>query len=294
MMKKLVAVGAVLAGLFLPPGVLSAGTIFWKAAGRGGTVYMLGSVHVASPGLYPLPDAIEQAFERSEFLVVEANILQNSMDMGLMTTIQEKGLLPEGRTLRDEIPADVYATLTSACAEIGADMENFNGMKPWLAAVNFEQMALMQSGFDPTAGIDLHFLNKASGNKQILELESVNFQLDLIAGLDGELQVSLLKSMVTESRQIKDEVTQVMDYWKQGNGEKIAALANEQFDPADRQSAALFRKLITERNYGMADKIESYLSAGKTYFVVVGAGHLLGKEGIVELLRKKGITVTNQ
>jgi uncharacterized protein YbaP (TraB family) len=270
-----------------------AGTLFWKATSTTGTVYLLGSVHMATPEPYPLPEPIEQAFAGADFLAVEANVLAAAGEpAALMRTIQEQGYNPDGTTLRDVLPRAVYAAFTDACAEYGIDPVSFEPMKPWLAAVNFEQTVLMRSGYDPGSGIDMHFLTAASGHKDILELESVDFQFGLFADLDRDLQAELLRQTLAESRQIKEDTARLLEYWRQGDGEKLAAYATASFDRTDPGSALLYRRLITDRNRTIAAKIEGYLRTPQTYFVVVGAGHLLGPDGIVELLRKKGFRLT--
>jgi uncharacterized protein YbaP (TraB family) len=149
---------------------------------------------------------------------------------------------------------------------------------------------MLRLGFDPQYGIDLYFLSKAAGNKEVLELESMEQQINLLAGFTPEQQTAFLEQTVNEAEQLPEATRKIKDLWKNGEGEKIYEFTEQSFDESGEWASFLYRKLIIDRNLTMAGRIKEYLAAPKTYFVIVGAGHLLGRQGIVELLKDHGFT----
>ncbi len=282
-----------ISGLIFPP-LLHAkpGSLFREISSPSGKVYVLGSIHMADASIYPLPSAIENAFEKSDAVVVEANALSALSDAGILAGLQSRGYHTDGKTLRDDVPAAVYKSFEKACAASGLDMTMFDMMRPWLAALTLQAMDMLKSGFDPQYGIDVYFLQKAQGRKDIRELESMGYQLDLLSGLDNSLQSLFLESTVEESGRIKETMARLLALWKQGDAEALSDEALSSSSADKQKYAPLYRELVTKRNYRMAARIEELLKEQKTFFVIVGAGHVPGKDGIVEILRRKKYAVT--
>jgi hypothetical protein len=238
--------------------------------------------------VYPLNRAIEDAFEKSDFLAVEADVSDiGRIDMG---GLLGKALYQENDALEDHVSRDTYGIVQKEVERLGLPVELVNKQKPWFLALTLPSMELMNAGYDPNFGIDKYFLTKAQGSKKILELESVNYQIDLLAGLPDNEQELLLLYEFKDLEALTREVDKLVGAWKSGN---VRAMETFMTKPIadERKFYPIYEKLIIVRNRNMASKIENYLQSSGTYFVVIGAGHLISNKGIIQLLKDRGYSV---
>ncbi|HXX80486.1 MAG TPA: TraB/GumN family protein [Thermodesulfovibrionales bacterium] len=260
-------------------------TFLWKVDSKSATVYVLGSLHVLKREMYPLPEKIENAFSKSDVLVVEANINELSPE-GILGMIG--GALYMGNEgLEGHLSKDTYELAKTRLNRFGMPIELFDKSKPWFLALMITALEMQRLGFDPEYGIDTHFLKKAEGRKRIMELESVAYQINLLSTLsDGEQELFLLYSL-RDLDILAREMDTLTKAWSTGDTDALESVVSRgaQEDP---RIITIYEKLVYERNMTMASRIEGFLRAGGRYFVVVGAGHLVGKKGIIELLKKKG------
>ena len=264
----------------------------WKATFGGHTAWLLGSVHVASESMYPLAPAIEAAFAASPTLVVEADI--DTLDTGkVQAQILEKGMYPPEQSLKGSLPPSLYAEVEKKVPPLGIPMSVADRMRPWLLALTVTSLRMQQMGLTSENGIDIHFLKLARGQKEILELESADFQLHLLSGFSDELQRLFLEQTLDDPLSTKEEVEKMIRFWRSGDAAGIEDLlfSDRRKEP---QLEPVFVKLFDERNIAMAAKIEGYLRAGKDALVVVGAGHLVGETGILRRLSEHGIALEQQ
>ena len=268
--------------------------MFWKVKDVKGNdkVYLLGSIHVVPDNIYPLKKEILSSFEAADFLVVEADAANIDMAKVQQMTM-EKGMYKPGNDLKKNISEKLYKDLAEELKKTGmVTIDNVGTMKPWLIALTLSQLQLMKMGLNMENGIDMHFLKLAKDKKKILELESAAFQIELLSGFSDELQVEFLKSSVEESDKLKEKFDGMVESWKKGDAGELVKVIKEEYKDKPKLQP-IYKKLIDDRNITMTDKIEGYLNdkTDKKYFVVVGAGHLVDKGGIVDLLKNKGFKV---
>ena len=254
----------------------------WEAVGEKGKAYLLGSIHLAREDLYPLDEVIESAFARSETLVVEVDI--NQLDEGaFQLQALGAGIYGDGRSLKSELSSDALAKLQSFLKERGVPFGPFSIMKPWLAAISVTAMETLRLGYKPEFGIDKHFLDQAERDgKPVSALETADFQIRLLSEFSEELQLLFLSETLDDIARIPDVVDELVTAWKRGDAETIENVLLEA--AGDARLKPLYDKLFYRRNVDMASKIADLLDSGGSWFVVVGAGHLVGDEGIIRLL----------
>lgn len=282
-----------LIGLFLLSGAAVCETekaFLWKVQSDGPPTYLLGSIHVATKDFYPLPEQVELGFESSQVLAVEVNI--NEIDPLSMTSIvMESAFYQDEDSLKEHISPETYELVQDRLEEFGVDITTLDKAKPWFIAMMISNLELQKLGFDPSYGVDKHFLDLAvKENKKIVELESFDFQIRLLQGFSDKDQELFLSYEMMNQDTMQKEVEELMSAWKSGDAEGMEALL---FKPLKENSdlRPIYEELFYKRNALMADKVESYLKTKQGHFVVVGSGHLLGEEGIVAVLRKKGYKV---
>lgn len=164
----------------------------------------------------------------------------------------------------------------------------FERLKPAVAAVTLTALELQKLGFDPEYGLDKYFYTRAQKHeKPVTALETVDFQFDLLNGFAKEESESLMKTTLEDIGKIRKECADMIAAWRTGDADKLDKLLNE----ASRESPALFKRLLTDRNHNWMPKIRSWTQGNQNVLVIVGAGHLVGKEGVVALLRNEGLKV---
>jgi uncharacterized protein YbaP (TraB family) len=260
----------------------------WKVQSEGNTVYVLGSLHMLRQEDYPLHKNIEDAFSKSDVLAVEANI--NDVTNLDLQTLMEKAFYPENETLEDHVSQETYEIIKKETERLGLPLMFVDRQKPWFLALSLTSMELLKLGFNPIYGIDMHFMNKASGKKEIVELESLEYQIDLLSNFSDDDQESFLLYTLRDLHVFEQELQSMITAWKRGDPEALESIMKKS-TAGDIDMSTVYEKLINERNRNMVGKIEGYLEEDETYFVIVGAGHLVGEKGIIEILRDKGYTV---
>jgi uncharacterized protein YbaP (TraB family) len=293
-MKRLnrIAAAVLAAGSLAGGGVAQAQearTLLYRVEGASGaTVYMLGSIHLLSADAYPLPQPVQNAYADAERVVFET-----SLD-SLMARQQEmalRGMYQGGKTLRSELPAEVYAQVQAAApalAPLGLTMPVLDRMEPWLVALMFQAVEWQKAGLTPEHGVDMHFSGRAKQDgKPVGGLEPVELQLSLFDGMPAEAQVAFLKQSLEEAPETAEQMRQIVAAWRAGDAARIDAIMNESLD----ESPALYARMLTDRNAAWVPQIEQLLRGGDDVLVVVGAAHLVGEQSVVKMLRDRGYTV---
>lgn len=266
--------------------VASARGLFWRADVGPSTLFLLGSVHVARPDIYPLDPIIEGAFAESDVLVLEL-ALDESAQVGAARRMMELGTLPPGQRLSDVLQPETWKLLERTQRERGQSMFGLRGFRPWFVALTLTTQALERQGFSAANGIDEHFRRAADGRKRIEALETVDGQLNLFASLTSDAEEQLLRQTLEEIDEYATELDAAFRLWSAGDAPGLDRLM---VAPMQGEYPEMFERLFAARNRAMTDRILEMAKAPGRYFVVVGAGHLVGRVGIVELLGARGIT----
>ena len=266
---------------------------FWQVTSDTATVYLLGSIHFADKSFYPLRQEIENAFSRCEYLVVELDV--NKVDAEIYNSLlSQKGVYKDGKTIKDVISNETWLQLQKRLDQLNINYDVIKNYRPGVLVLTLTAMQVMHMGFDPQLGIDVHFLLEATRQaKNIIELETLEQQINLFLNIpDGEL---LLKESLYSLDESELMMANMVSYWKYGDETQMNKLLFEDAIEDYPVFSEIYDRLFYERNEQMTLKIDAMLkqkAAGKTfYFVVVGAGHLIGEKGIVNSLKEKGYDV---
>jgi uncharacterized protein YbaP (TraB family) len=263
-------------------------SFLWRVQSKTNTVYVLGSLHFSKREVYPLNPQIERAFDQSEFLVVEANINDiGKMDIQKMI---ESAFYPADDTLERHVTAETYEWVKKEMSGLGIPLELINKQRPWFLAMTLASLESLKLGLDANLGIDKYFLTKAEGKKKIFELESLDYQIDLLSSLSDKDQELFLLYTLKDLKLMEEELSKLVQAWISGDAKGMESLLTKGISE-DARLSSIFDKLVYERNKAMALKIEGFLRTQETYFVIVGAGHLVGDQGIIEILKGKGYLI---
>jgi uncharacterized protein YbaP (TraB family) len=263
------------------------GSVFmWKAQKDGAAVYLLGSVHALKQESYPLPEVIEAAFDSSAVVVFE-------IDLDEMTSkavqMLEAGSLQDGQTLEQVVGPDMWSRFSTKMNAAGMPSGMFQFMEPWMAALTLTSFELEKAGYSAASGIDSHFWNRAGeAGKQRLALETVEFQIGLFAELTPEQSLEFLAFTIADLETIIPLMEELATSWREGNVAYVQDVTVSEFD----EYPDLYERLNSARNRAWMPAIEELLAGPRDAMVIVGAMHLVGEDGIVEMLRQRGYTVT--
>ena len=257
----------------------------WKVEGRTNAMYLLGSIHFLKKDFYPLPQPIEDAYKQSQVVVFETDLGEMDSPEAQIKMVQS-GKAAEGETLKDVLSKETYAKLEAHLAESGLPIAVFDPLRPWMVAVALITTELVKLGYNPEEGVDKYFHGKVKKDKkEIVSLETLDFQLGLFTGLTKQEQDAMLRETLQEISNFKKDLQGIIDAWKTGDTQALEKFMLE----AMRDYPQLHKKLLIDRNKQWVDKLQKLHASGKTVFVVVGAAHLVGKDSVVDLLNAKGL-----
>ena len=260
----------------------------WMVEGAANRVYLLGSVHLLRAQDHPLPQVIDEVYDEAETLYMELDM--DDLDPVLMqSTINRLGMLDEGTSLRDLMGEELYAEAMAVAMDLEMPLEMLERTEPWLAAITVEQLALARIGFNPAYGVEMHLLKKATKDgKTILGFESVEQQLAYLDGLSLDAQRELLMQTLTESAAIREIMDDLILAWRSGDIDFLERTLLEDVSGYPE----LYDTIVASRNRLWVDTIDELLEHGEDYLVVVGALHLVGEDGVPQLLEQRGVKIT--
>lgn len=290
-MKKL-RIGRWILGLWLAiaaGGAVSAAPhhVFWQVKGKHNSVYLLGSIHMLkSTDTALLPDAVA-AYRHCKALVMEVDLNDANL-ASLLGDDAELETLPADQSLSQVVGQDLFAQLVAQTEPLGLDADTLSRFQPWFAALMLQELELAHAGFDPAAGIDERFAQMAAADhKPVIGLETVSEQLGFFSHLSLDEQRGYLRSTLEDAKDSQADTEAVVRAWRNGDTAQLEQLLRE----GSAESPRLFQSLTTDRNQRWLPKITALLGEEQDYLVVVGALHLVGHDGLVELLQRAGYDV---
>jgi hypothetical protein len=259
----------------------------WRVAGAHNSIYLLGSIHLLRSSDHPVPDAIYDAYAHADVLVMELDMddLDPLADQAL---VSELGLIRDSRTLRDFMGEAKYAETESLANALQIPMALLEQAEPWYAAISVEVLMLMRAGFNQADGIEAHLSGFAARDrKEIRGLETTREQLELLDGLSLDTQREMLLQALTESMDLANLMDDLIAAWRHGDLDFLEKnlLADMQGQPE------LHKVIVVERNHNWVGQIEELLDDNDDYLIVVGTLHLVGDDGVPNLLAALGYEV---
>jgi uncharacterized protein YbaP (TraB family) len=261
----------------------------WRIERDGRIGWLVGSIHVLTPDYYPLPATMEKAFMRSVTLMEEVDQRELATPE-FASLVYQKGFYQSNHTLENEVSKETFAAIRARVEKLGLDIDRFQRMKPWLAGITLMALEVKKGGFDAAHGLDLHFFQKAPRmGKKFRALETAADQIGVFADLDKPMQEAMFRESVEGRDSELHQVTAMANAWRRGD---VDALERITLDPL-KDAPEVYELLFVRRNRAWIPKIEECLADGHC-FIVVGAGHLIGPDGLLVELKKRGYVVTQE
>lgn len=258
-------------------------TSVWRVSKGDKKIYLGGSVHMLRTSDFPLPSEFDVAFSAADVLVLEADVKAPD----LIKTIMTESMLPEGKTLKSVLTEQQYQAIETAAGELGMPMAMIERMKPGMALMSLQTM-VMQSSAELEQGVDMYYYDRAGEKDKTVEfLEGIDFQVNLICNTPFDLDEFIKYSTAeVKNLNITNALDDIVREWRTGK-----ATAEKEIQEMTQKYPSVYKAMFADRNYKWMPKIEKYLDDDKIEFVLVGAAHLWGKDGLLTLLKKKGYSV---
>lgn len=266
---------------------LHADTSVWVAKNAGQTIYLGGTVHLLRQTDFPLPAAFQQAYQQADAIIFETDIGKMN-DPALHQMMLGRMMYTDGRTLDRVLSPEAYAMLKAYCEKIGISVTMLHPFKPSMAILTLFSLELQRMGVAQN-GVDLHFYQKAvTDGKAVRGLESIETQLAFLAAMGEGNEDNFVIHAIQDFKRTRELIEQIIAAWREGN-----VTTFEQLFLADmkRDYPVLYRKLLVERNQNWLPVIEAYFKTPEIEFVLVGAAHLVGEQGILKQLARRGYTI---
>ena len=273
--------------LFIPT-LVSAQSSVWKVSKGNQHLFIGGTIHVLGKDDYPLPKAYDKAYRQSETIVFETDI-EKANDPAFMRKLVESFAYKHGKTLRSDLKKSTFTTLEEYCRSSGIPISMLLPYKPQFASLMITSMELQKLGIR-LAGVDDHFNQRAlRDNKLVHQLETIEEQLQFLANMGIGQEDELILSTIKENQQLENLMQLMLNAWRKGDN---TVLDREIIQPMKTEFPSTYQDLLVERNNNWLPMIKAYLYSPDIEFILVGALHLAGDDGLIAKLQNAGYNVS--
>jgi hypothetical protein len=265
-----------------PPPPRDVDPALWVVRDADTTIYLFGTVHILKPGLGWFDEAVKEAFDKSDRLVLE--MVEPPADQS-QAIFMKVAMDQSGTTLRSKLTDADRAVYDAAMTKIGLPVAALDPLDPWAAAVTMQILGMTKSGFDINSGVEKQLSAAAKlGNKPISGVETIEYQLGIFDSLPVEDQIAFLNESAKNMDDLGTGMDRLVELWAKPDPEGLAVEMNEGLS-----NRKLYDALLTKRNANWARWIADELKKPGTTFMAVGAGHLAGGTSVQALLPAYGL-----
>lgn len=262
-------------------------TSLWEVSKNGNTVYLGGTIHVLNKKDYPLPLEFSSAFKKSDILVFETDI-DKTQTPEFSKKVNEMFTYPAGESLKQAINATTFLKLEKHLSKRDISIDMLLSYKPSMVVIFLTMIELKKLGM-VDIGVDQYFHNKAKKiGKSINYFETVDEQLDFLHALGSGNANDVIISTINDMTKMKEMMLVIKSAWLTGNESKMEKVTLTEMM---RDYPDLYQTLLVKRNNNWMPHIETMLANPKIEMILVGALHLVGKDGLLQKLRQKGYDV---
>jgi uncharacterized protein YbaP (TraB family) len=286
LIKSLTATAILLSGMFSH--FANADAAVWKVSKGDNEVFIAGTVHILPPSQFPLPSEFDQAYQQADSIVLEAKLPDPTDQKAQMAMIQQLSY-PAGEKLSKVISESTYQKLAQHFTQLGINLDELNGFKPGFILSIMTAMAAQKAQL-AGEGVDAYFEKQAKkDNKKTAYLETAEFQLNMLANMGKGNEDKFIQDTIEEMSEFKTLFENILIAWRAGDMNAIDELIIQEAQSQDPKS---YQTLFVERNHNWIPQIEAMFNNKEKELVLVGAGHLAGKDSVLALLSAKGYTVS--
>ena len=278
--------------------------MLWKVTGsKGNTVYLFGTIHLGDERNDKVLDMLKGKLDECDELAVEFDAVKFEDDAknnpSSVMDIYRSIMYTDGTTVKDHLSSDLYKKCEAYLKGSGDFSEFLICYKAGMWETMLSQAAVAKSPYSTDYAMDTKLINYFNdNNKNVLDVESADFQMKMIGDMSDELCELLIKSFFEQEAGYSDSIKNLYEAWLSGDEKTIAQISSEDEDESgltDKQIKLIEeynKTMLDDRNKVMAEKADIYIKEGKNIFFAVGAAHIVsGENSVIKLLEKKGYTI---
>lgn len=265
--------------------------------GSDSKVYLFGSIHVADKRAFPLPKEVMDAYNESDYIAVEFDVDEFMDDTASQISMLQMMLYSNDKTLKSELDEETYNALVRYLKAHDMYNKNYESYRPVFQYMLLSEIQSSKSKLSSDMGIDMYFLDRAKkDNKGILEYESPMYQYSMLTDLPDELFIYFIEESIKNEKSSIISERLLYEMWLMGKVDIVAKLSEVfDYEEDDKHLQEMLDEYNTAlediRNDEMTEKTREFFHVNKSVFVVVGAMHIVGEDGIANQLRDYGYTV---
>ena len=257
-------------------------SVLWQLDKQGNTHYLFGTIHIADADIIALPPQVERVVKSSRQLVVEAIADDQSRQ-----SMAERTLMASN-TLKGVLGPDLYAEVSQAAKARGVPPTSLMRLKPWAVGL---MLNVPTPSLEPVLDVHLQYRFQDSG-RPVHALETIDEQLDIFDELSMADQIEFLKSSLAQLDEFDANFARMKALYLAGDLDAIQAFSEQQSGQREHPvMQRLMQRILEERNVRMFARVQPYLAQSGT-LIAVGALHLPGQQGLLQMFRQAGYTVT--
>ncbi|WP_293703431.1 MULTISPECIES: TraB/GumN family protein [unclassified Sphingopyxis] len=259
----------------------------WVVKDDDTTIYLFGTVHVLKPGLSWFDEAVKDAFDKSDEMMLE--LVMPEDQAAVAKTMMPLAMDTTGKTIPSRLTADELKAYQAALVSVGVPANAFDSFEPWFPAMTLSVLPLTKLGYDPEQGAEKLLTKFAKADsKPVAGLETLEEQLGFFDKLPETQQVAFLNAVVKDIDKLGPMLDKMVGLWAKGDPDGLAVTMNESM----AATPELAQILLYDRNARWADQIKTRMDKPGTVFIAVGAGHLAGEKSVQDYLKDRGLTAT--
>ena len=264
-----------------------ADTSIWEVSNGENTIYLGGTFHMLKPDDYPLPQEFEQVYKKVNWLVFETDITQLETPK-FQSNLIKAMRLPSGKILADQLSPEAYSALIRYAAKNNMDTGRLQHLRPQMICLIISLKELKKYGLT-AQGVDNFMGGKATlDGKMVTKLESIDEQIHYISTMRTGNESALILQTLKDLKNLDSDLSIMRNAWRLGDSQGLFDVG---IKPMMEDYPQVYRSLLVERNNNWLPKIERLIKQPEEKFILVGALHLIGEDGLLEQLKNRGYQV---
>ncbi|NQX88485.1 MAG: TraB/GumN family protein [Halioglobus sp.] len=261
----------------------------WKVSRGGDYFYLGGTIHVLSFADYPLPSEFTRAYEDTSVLILETD-MKRLATQAFQAKLLQVLRSTDGTTLTDQLSPTTYRKLKNFLDSRGVSAGELGALQPWGLSLIIALMEYERLGMVPKFGVDTHFSDRAlRDGKQIVALETAEDQLNAIRFMENMGPNKIIEYTLRDIEHLPRLARFIKETWRKGNVEAFST--DQMLVSMKTDFPEMYDTLVTQRNTAWMKTLTTLFGNTHREFVLVGAMHLNGKEGLLHLLERDGFLV---
>jgi uncharacterized protein YbaP (TraB family) len=261
----------------------------WKVSKGGSYFYLGGTIHMLKADDYPLPDEFTTAYNDADKIIFETDLVEAATPE-YQFKMRQSMTYNDGRTLHSELTPETYAQLESFLTARGMAVANFSTFQPWGVALVLSMIEYQQLGMTGEFGVDFHFHDRALQDKKtVSSLETPDEQLIALSSMAQIEPNQVIALSLRDIESLPDFIDSVKNAWRSGDLDALSK--NPLVVQMKVETPAMYQAMLIDRNNNWMNALPLLTNSESIEFVMVGAMHLVGEDGLLYLLKQQGFKV---